>query len=152
MIAEIMAKTDITNITVLFVNKRLPLSKNTMLSAKRLFRKWAKIGTTILSVLTYKMAMHIAKMNAEVMLPKVCMEANSNEVTNMESVKGITNLNLFNKTPLNINSSEIGDTITVAMKLPTAIKELLKPDELKLIRLFEMGEKFKIMSDKYKNP
>ena len=120
---------DTIQITALFVNKILPLSKNTMVSANRLFRKWAKIGTRILLVFIYKMAMHIAKTKAEIMLPYGCIEANNNEAISIESVAGIINLNLFNRTPLNISSSEIGDIITVVMKPPTEIKELLKLTE-----------------------
>ena len=66
---ERTAKRDIIPITRPFVNRTFAVSKITILSANRLFKKCAKIGTRILSVLRYKMAMHIAKMNAATMLP-----------------------------------------------------------------------------------
>ena len=37
----------------------------------------------MLSVFKYKMAMHVANMNAEVTDPKLCREANSREVINI---------------------------------------------------------------------
>ena len=67
--AETMAKKEITKITGVLVNKTLFTSKITMLSARKLFKKCANIGTAILSVLTYKMAMQIANINAAIMLP-----------------------------------------------------------------------------------
>lgn len=66
---ERIAKRDITPITRPFVNRTFAVSTITMLSANRLFKKCAKIGTKILSVFRYKIAIHIAKMNAEIMLP-----------------------------------------------------------------------------------
>ena len=112
--------------TRLFVNKACVVSAITMDSANRLFKKCAKIGTMILSVFKYRIAMQIAKINADMMLPKGCIDANNNEVTNTEINVGRTNLNLFNKTPLKISSSEIGEMNTVAIKLPTAMRELFK--------------------------
>ena len=52
------------------------------------------------------------------------MDANSNEVINIANNVGTIAFSLFNKTPLKINSSEIGDMNTEAMKLPIAINEL----------------------------
>ena len=51
------------------------------------------------------------------------MDANSNEVINIANNVGTIAFSLFNKTPLKINSSEIGEINTVAMKLPTPISE-----------------------------
>lgn len=124
--ADMMAKNEMAQITILFVNKTLSTSKTTMHSANKLFKKCAKIGTRILSVFRYRIAMQIAKTNAEIMLPKVCIAANKSELSNMEIDRGITNLNLFNMTPLKINSSERGETITVAIKLPIATIEAFK--------------------------
>ncbi len=70
-IDETIAKIDMTIMTKLFVNKILPESTITILSAIRLFKKCAKIGTRILSVFKYKIAMQIAKINAEIILPKL---------------------------------------------------------------------------------
>ncbi len=68
---ERTAKRDIVKMTRLFVNRTLPLSMNTIISASRLFRKWAKIGTKMFSVLRYRIAMQIPKINAENMDPKL---------------------------------------------------------------------------------
>lgn len=125
-INEMIAKIDTAKITIPFVNKTFVVSTKTMDSANRLFKKCAKIGTMILSVFKYRMAMQIAKINADMMLPKGCIDANNNEVTSTEINVGRTNLNLFNKTPLKISSSEIGEMNTVAIKLPTAMRELFK--------------------------
>ena len=70
--------------------------------------------------------MHNAKMNAETMLPKLCIDAKSNEVTKREKIVGTTNLSLFNNTPRNINSSEIGEMNTVTINPPKAIIELFR--------------------------
>ena len=123
---ETTAKMDIRKITRPFVNKMFVVSAMTIDSANRLFKKCAKIGTRILSVFKYRMAMQIAKINAEMMLPKGCMDANNNEVINTENKVGKIIFNLFNKTPLKINSSEIGEITTVAIKLPIAISELFR--------------------------
>ena len=98
--------------------------------------------------------MQIAKINAEMMLPKGCMDANSNEVINTENNVGKIIFNLFNKTPLKINSSEIGEITTVAIKLPIAIRELFRyiEDNWKLIKDPIAGNVFKIKLDKYRNP
>ena len=112
--------------TRLFVNKEFVVSAITMDSANRLFKKCAKIGTMILSVFKYRIAMQTAKINADMMLPKGCIDANNKEVTSTEINVGRINLILFNKTPLKINSSEIGEMNTVAIKLPTAMRELFK--------------------------
>ena len=65
------ANTDITKTTASFVNKMLFESKITIISANRLFRKWANIATKILLVLRYRIETQIANINAENMLPKV---------------------------------------------------------------------------------
>ena len=66
-----MAKDDITIITISFVNSTLFESRKTIVSANRLFRKWANIGTKMLSVLRYSTAMQTAKTKAENMDPKL---------------------------------------------------------------------------------
>lgn len=68
-IAEMTAKTETVMTTLLFVNNILFTSKITMISASRLFKKCAKIGTNTLSVFRYRIAMHIEKTNAAIMLP-----------------------------------------------------------------------------------
>lgn len=68
-INEITAKIDTNPITTPFVNKILPESTNTIVSAIKLFKKCAKIGTRILSVFKYKMDMQIAKINAAEIFP-----------------------------------------------------------------------------------
>ncbi|MCQ2971247.1 MAG: hypothetical protein MJ226_06660 [archaeon] len=110
-----IAKTDIISITTLFVNNILPASAITIISAIKLFKKCAKIGTKILSVLKYKTAIQTAKINAAVMLPKLCSDANKIDVITIEKSNGIIKFSLFNKTPLKINSSEIGEIKTVVI-------------------------------------
>lgn len=149
-----MARTDTVPITIPFVNSIFAVSRMTMLSANRLFRKCAKIGTRILSVFKYRMAMQIAKINADEILPKGCMDANNRDVINIENIVGTTSLSLFNRTPLKISSSEIGEMITVAIKLPTAAMELFKnsEDNLKVTMDSIVGNAFKIKLDKYRSP
>ena len=114
---EITAKIDITIITKVLLNKTLLESRTIIISANKLFKKWANIGTTILSVFKYKIDTQIAKINAEKIDPKLWSDAKNTEETNTENIKGINNFNLFRKTPLNINSSEIGATTTIVSKL-----------------------------------
>lgn len=57
------------------------------------------------------------KTNAENMLPKVWSDANNKDDTSTANRGGMINCNLFKKTPLNSNSSTIGETIMVAIKL-----------------------------------
>ena len=78
----------------------------------RLFKKCAKTGTRILSVFKYKIVIQIAKINADIILPKLCRAANKTDEINIEKVMGRINFNLFNKTPLKINSSETGEIKT----------------------------------------
>ena len=73
------------------------------------------------------MAMHNAKIKADITLPKGCKEANSNEEINIANSVGTINFNLLSKTPLNINSSEIGETKMVAIKPPITIKYYQNP-------------------------
>lgn len=120
---EMTARTDTMKTTEGFVNKISDVSAMTMISANRLFRKCAKIGTRMLSVFKYRIAMHIAKINAEIILPKLCMDANSRDVINIENKVGTILPSLFNKTPLKISSSEIGEITTVVIKPPKAINE-----------------------------
>lgn len=51
------------------------------------------------------------------MLPKPCRDANRSEEIKTANVVGTISFNLFRKTPLNISSSEIGETTIVARKL-----------------------------------
>ena len=62
--------------------------------------------------------MHIPKINAENIDPKLWRAANSKEDINTAKTAGTINCNLFKKTPLKINSSEIGEINIVAIKLP----------------------------------
>ena len=94
--------------------------------------------------------MHIAKINAEVMLPKVCIDANSSEEISIANNVGTITFNLFNKTPLKINSSEMGEINTVVRKLPTT-SELLN-EKWMLIKDSIDGKAFRIRLDKYRNP
>ena len=66
---DMTANIDIAPMTTSFVNRRLLTSARTIISASRLFRKCAKIGIRMFSVFRYRMAMQIAKINADVMLP-----------------------------------------------------------------------------------
>ena len=66
---DIMAKIEITNITFQSLNIKLLKSRANIISAKRLFKKCANIGTNMFSVFKYNMAMHTAKTTAENMLP-----------------------------------------------------------------------------------
>lgn len=68
--------------------------------------------------------MQTAKMNAAIIPPKLCRDANNIDEINIEKDIGTINFNLFNKTPLNINSSAIGERITIVIKLPKANTEL----------------------------
>lgn len=113
-----MAITEISIITQLSVNKILFESDMTINSAMRLLRKCAKIGTKMLSVFRYRIATHIAKTNAENIEPKVCRDAKRSDEIKIAKVVGTISCNRFRKTPLKINSSEIGETIMVASKLP----------------------------------
>ena len=123
------------------MNKRFWLSAKSMPSAKRLFKKCAKIGTKILSVFRYKIAMHIANMNAEVIEPKVWREANNREVIKIANFVGTNNFNLFNITPLNISSSQIGDMTMIAMTPKAKFKELFiyTEDKGNLTKKFKAG-------------
>jgi hypothetical protein len=69
--------------------------------------------------------MHNPKMKAEVMLPKLCSEAKSSDEIKTAKSVGTANFNLFKNTPLKINSSEIGETITVAIR-PAPAREYEK--------------------------
>ena len=121
-IADTIAKKETHPMTTPSVNSRLFVSKNTMLSAMRLFKKCANIATTILSVLIYRIAMQIEKMNAAVIFPKVWNAANSSDVINIEKSGGTIMFSLFIKMPLKNNSSKTGDIKTVATKLEITIE------------------------------
>lgn len=118
------ARRDIISITMPLANRILLISKITMHSAIKLFKKCAKIGTSILPVFKYKIAIQIAKINADVTDPKLCKNANNNEEITIENEIEVNALNLFNKTPLKINSSKIGEKNTVVIKPPKINKEL----------------------------
>ena len=62
--------------------------------------------------------MQIPNTNAEIMLPKLWSAPNNNEEANSEQITGVINLNLFNKTPLKINSSTMGEMTTVEINVP----------------------------------
>lgn len=121
-IADTTAKKETHPMTTSLVNIKLFTSRITMLSAMKLFKKWAKIATTILSVLIYRMAMQIEKTNAEVMFPKVCNDANSSEEISIEKSVGTIRFNLFISIPLKNSSSKTGDMKTVATKLEITIE------------------------------
>ena len=67
---ETNAKMDMSKITEEFVNRSLPESRIRIVSANRLFKKWARIGTRIFSVFRYRTATQIPKTNAEKIDPK----------------------------------------------------------------------------------
>jgi adenine specific DNA methylase Mod len=71
MTNETTAKTDIIETTTSLVKRIFCESKTTIISAKRLFRKWAKIATKILPVFRYRIEMQIPKIKAENMEPKL---------------------------------------------------------------------------------
>ena len=121
-IADTIAKKETHPMTTLFVNSRLFVSKTTMLSAMKLFKKCANIATTILSVLIYRIAMQIEKTNAEVIFPKVCNAAKRRDIINIEKSGGTIMFNLFIKIPLKNSSSKTGDMKTVATKLEITIE------------------------------
>lgn len=114
---EMTARMEIAPITKVFVNKISPESKTTIASAMRLFKKCAKIGTKILSVFKYRIAIQTPNMKAEKMLPNPCRDAKISDEINIANVVGTISFNLFRKTPLKISSSEIGEMIIVARKL-----------------------------------
>lgn len=151
---EITAKIETEYITVKLVNKIFWVSNATILSAERLFKKWEKIGTKILSVFKYNKAMQIANMKAEVIEPKLWREANNNEVINIANFVGKNNFILFSITPLKINSSLIGETTTIAIKPKAKLNEWFRYiDEVeKFIRKFKLGKFTKRKSPRYKNP
>ena len=64
--------------------------------------------------------MQIPNTNAEIMLPKLWSAPNNNDDAKSEKITGVINLNLFMKTPLKINSSHIGEIITVEINAPTS--------------------------------
>ena len=67
---ETTAKRDTIPITHAFVNSALPESRTTIISAMRLFKKWASIAARMLSVLRYRIDKQIPKTNAENIDPK----------------------------------------------------------------------------------
>ena len=71
------------------------------------------------SVFRYKIATQTPNMNAAKMEPKLWSEANNREDINTAKVVGMTICNLLRKTPLKISSSEIGDTMIVAIRPPS---------------------------------
>ena len=146
---EMIASTDTAITTLPLLNKTLLESTKTIISAIRLFKKCAKIGTSILSVLTYKIAIQRAKMKAEIMFPYECKEANNREDIKIAKSGGTTNFNLFRNTPRNRSSSEIGEIKTVEIK-PKPIIELdtFPKIEIKL----KDGNILIITSERYKNP
>lgn len=62
--------------------------------------------------------MQIPNTNAEIMPPKLWSAPNNNDEAKSEKMTGVINLNLFNKTPLKINSSTIGEMTTVEINVP----------------------------------
>ncbi len=73
---KIIIKDRTATIEIQFITKTLLkiiscLSIKTILSAKRLFKKCANIGTKILSVFKYKIAIQTAKIKAEKIDPKL---------------------------------------------------------------------------------
>ncbi len=146
-IPQTIAKIDIIIITPSFVNKTFPVSITTIISAIRLFKKCAKIGISTLSVFRYKIAIQTAKINAAVILPKLCNIQNSKDEITIENDNGTINFSLFNKTPLKISSSLIGEINTVAIKPLITNAELLIYTEDEINGLIN-GKAFKIKLDK----
>ena len=68
---DTIARTETQPTTRLFLNMTLEASNVKMISAKKLFRKCANIGTSILFDFRYKIHMQQAKTMADIMLPKL---------------------------------------------------------------------------------
>lgn len=81
------------------------------------------------------------------MLPKLCSNTNKIDITTIEKSNKIIKFSLFNKTPLKINSSEIGEIKTVVITPLKTNKELLINSE-DITNEFKLGKTFKIKSDK----
>lgn len=62
--------------------------------------------------------MQIPNTIAEIILPKLWSAPNNNDDAKTEKITGVINFNLFKNTPLNINSSEIGEITTVEINAP----------------------------------
>lgn len=92
--------------------------------------------------------MQTAKTKAETMLPKLCNEQNKREDMSIANTGGAQFFNLFNNTPLNINSSDIGETITVEKNPPT--KDIVGTE--KLTKNPKDGKLLKRPLDKYNIP
>ena len=108
----------------------------------------------MLSVFKYRIAMQIPNTNAEIMLPKLCRDPNNNEEIKTANIVGVTNLNLDNKTPLNTNSSEIGEIITVETNTPMTGREPVIDIEgtWKFNKKFKPGKYLTSPPDKYNIP
>lgn len=119
------ARTETQPTTRSFLNMALEASNVKMISAKRLFRKCANIGRSILFVFKYKIHMQQAKTMADIMLPKLWNAPNRKEDIIIANDNGTINLNLFKKSPLNSNSSEIGAMINLEKSPPTKTHETL---------------------------
>ena len=80
----------------------------------------------MLSVFKYKIAIQIPNTTAEIIPPKLWRDPNNNEEIAMANVVGTKSFNLDSNTPLKINSSQIGEIITVEINVPIRGKELVK--------------------------
>lgn len=100
------------------------------------------------------MAIQNAKINADVMEPKLCKAANNREVITIANFVGTNKFILFNITPLKINSSLIGETTIIAITPNAKLKELFKYIEEigKLTKKFKLGKAIKIKFARYKKP
>ena len=122
---DTIARTETQPTTRLFLNMTLEASNVKMISAKKLFRKCANIGTSILFDFRYKIHMQQAKTMADIMLPKLWNAPNKKEDIIIANDNGTINLNLFKNSPLNSNSSDIGAMINLERSPPTKTHETL---------------------------
>ena len=116
-----------------------------IVSPIRLLIKCAEIGTRIFSLFRYRIAMHIPKMNAEKIDPKLWREAKRIEEHITAKIMGTIKPILFKNTPLNSNSSAIGEIKTTEIKEKTLIHSLLSLAGIKNVL---DGKNWIIMPDK----
>ena len=125
-----------------------------MISANALFKTCAKIHVKMFCVFKYITHIHTPNTIAEIIFPQLCNAPNSIEVIAIAKVIGTINLSLFRNTPLNNNSSQTGETITVDNMLPTVPSELMAINGMveEYMKLFIHGNEFSVKIDKYNIP
>lgn len=147
-----IAKTETMQTSRLLLKSNFWLSMPTITSANKLFKKCANIGTIILSVFKYRIATHIAKTNAEIILPYEWSIANNREEIKIANTVGRIIFSLFKITPLKINSSDNGEIRTVAKKLQTSELARYSEDKWNLTKEDKSGNRFKIKFERYNIP